>query len=100
MSDEVAYEYEEIIQINSAPGVAKIVTEILVESKDVIYQHVYYSWEAIKADPDDNKFFDLAIAGNADYLVTNGGHFNIVKNMPFPRVKIISAEEFLTVITT
>lgn len=98
ISDEVIYEYEEILQQRSAPGVAEIVTEIFVESSDVIFQHVYYNWNAIKKDPDDNKFFDIAVAGNADYLVTNDAHFNIVKQLPFPSVKIISAEEFLNVI--
>ena len=34
----------------------------------------------INADPDDNKFFDIAVAANADYLVTNDAHFNMVKN--------------------
>jgi len=99
LSDDVVYEYEEIIQLNSAPGAAKIVMEILVESQYVINQHVYYSWNVIKKDPDDNKFFDLAIAGNAEYLVTDDAHFNVVKNIPFPKVKIINAEQFLAIIT-
>ena len=99
LSDEVGYEYEEIIQLHSASGASKIIMEILVESQDIVNQQVYYSWNAIKIDPDDNKFFDLAIAGNADYLVTNDAHFNVVKNIPFPKVKIITADEFLVIIT-
>jgi predicted nucleic acid-binding protein len=43
--------------------------EIFIESPDIIHQHVYYNWNLIKADPDDNKFFDIAVAANADYLV-------------------------------
>lgn len=69
--------------------------EILLESPQVIYQQIYYSWNAIKTDPDDNKFFDIAIAGNVDYLVTNDAHFNILKQLEFPTVKIINADEFL-----
>jgi predicted nucleic acid-binding protein len=57
ISDEIIYEYEEILKLHSAPGVAEIVTEILVESPNVIFQHVYYNWNAIKSDPDDDKFF-------------------------------------------
>jgi len=60
---------------------------------------VYYSWNAVKSDPDDNKFFDIAVAGNANYLVTNDAHFNILKQLPFPSVNIISADDFLDIIS-
>lgn len=54
----------------------------------------------INADPDDNKFFDIAVAANADYLVTNDAHFNMVKNLTFPSIKIISAKDFLQIINS
>jgi putative PIN family toxin of toxin-antitoxin system len=98
VSDEVIYEYEEILQRYSAPGVAEIMMEIFIESPDVIYQQIFYSWNAIRQDPDDNKFFDIAIAGNADYLVTNDAHFNIIKKLSFPEMKVITAEEFLEIL--
>lgn len=50
---------------------------------------------AITADPDDNKFFDAAVAASADYLVTNDSHFNEVKPLTFPKINIVSADEFL-----
>jgi len=68
VSEEILHEYEEIINEHSAPGAAGLVLEILVESPEVIYQRVYYSWNAISSDPDDNKFFDVAVAGGARYL--------------------------------
>jgi predicted nucleic acid-binding protein len=71
---------------------------IFLESPDIIFQQVYYNWNAIQADPDDNKFFDIAVAANVDYLVTNDAHFNIVKNLNFPSVKILSAKEFLDIL--
>ncbi|MGN8072060.1 putative toxin-antitoxin system toxin component, PIN family [Mucilaginibacter sp. 22184] len=98
VAEELIYEYEEILQRYSAPGVAEIVVDIFVEAPQVIYQQVYYSWNLIEQDPDDNKFFDIAVAANADYLVTNDVHFNIVKNLDFPSVKIISADEFLNIV--
>lgn len=72
--------------------------QIFVDSPDVIYKRISYRWNAITADPDDNKFFDAAVASNADYLVTNDNHFDQVKNLPFPKVNIISAEEFLLLV--
>ncbi|MFB9843754.1 PIN domain-containing protein [Mucilaginibacter ginsenosidivorans] len=95
ISDEITYEYEEVLQQHSAPGVSAIVMEVFIESPDVIFQHVYYNWNAIKADPDDDKFFDAAVAANADYLVTNDTHFNIINESDFPSVKVISANTFL-----
>ena len=75
-----------------------MVLEILVESPEVIYQRVYYSWNAISSDPDDNKFFDVAVAGGARYLVTDDAHFNEAKNLAFPHITIITAEQFLAIV--
>lgn len=99
ISEDILKEYEEILHEHSAPGVAEIVMEIFIESPDVITQKVYYNWNAIAADPDDNKFFDIAVAADVDYLVTNDRHFDVVKTLTFPRVNIISAEDFLNILT-
>jgi putative PIN family toxin of toxin-antitoxin system len=98
ISDEIVYEYNEILNQHSALGVAEAVIEVFIESPDIIFQQIYYKWDAIKNDPDDNKFFDIAVAANADYLVTNDAHFNTAKKLAFPSVKIISVEQFLSVI--
>lgn len=67
-------------------------------AENIIVPEVYYNWNLITADPDDNKFTDAYIAADADYLVTNDTHFNEIKKSPFPRVNIISADEFLEVL--
>src|SRR3569833_3929810 len=100
ISDDILLEYTEIIQRFSAPGLAEIVQEIFIESPDIILQQVYYNWNAIVADPDDNKFFDVAVAANADYLVTNDAHFNVIKDLSFPSVKMVSSEEFLDILNS
>ncbi|SDT64251.1 putative toxin-antitoxin system toxin component, PIN family [Mucilaginibacter mallensis] len=100
ISDDIVFEYTEILQQHSANGIAEIILEIFIESPDIIFQQVYYNWNAIKADPDDNKFFDIAVAANADYLVTNDAHFNAVKNLDFPSIKIITADEFMNIINS
>ena len=43
---------------------------------------------------DRNKFADLAIASNVDYLVTNDSDFNILKKINFPKVIAVSLNEF------
>jgi len=99
VSDEIIFEYEEILQQRASPGASEIVMDIFIESSNVVYQQIYYSWNAIKQDPDDNKFFDVAVAGNADYLVTNDAHFNILEQLSFPKVKVIGANEFLELLS-
>jgi putative PIN family toxin of toxin-antitoxin system len=98
ISEEVLHEYEEILRQRSAPGAAEIVLETFLESPDIIFNRVYYSWNAVTQDPDDNKFFDVAVAASADCLVTNDSHFREVANIPFPKVNIISADAFLVII--
>lgn len=83
---------------HSAPGIADLIMEILSISPDVIYKRIYYAWNIIKADPDDNKFFDTAVAGNVDYLITNDAHFNDVSRLEFPKVNTINADHFLKIL--
>ena len=99
VSEDILKEYEEIMQLYSARGVAEVVMEIFIESTDVIFQKVFYNWHAISADPDDNKFFDVAVAANVDFLVTNDQHFNVIKNIDFPKVKVVNSEEFLMLLS-
>jgi len=54
----------------------------------------------IIVDKDDNKFVDLAIASDADYIVTNDSHFNSLKEVSFPKVKVITIEDFLQAVKT
>ena len=49
----------------------------------------------IEADPDDNKFVDCAICGNAELIVTNDAHFNVLKSIGFPIVEVKSIQEFV-----
>lgn len=98
ISEDILKEYEEILQEHAAPGAAEIVMEIFIESSDVVFQKVYYNWNAITADPDDNKFFDIAVAADVDYLVTNDKHFDLTKKLSFPKVNILTAEDFLNLL--
>ncbi len=55
---------------------------------------VYFNFNLIKNDPDDNKFADCAISSNTDYLLTNDKDFNILKSIPFPKVNVVNIDEF------
>ncbi|WP_366145465.1 PIN domain-containing protein [Methylovulum sp.] len=47
------------------------------------------------ADKDDNKFVDCAVAGNADFLVSNDRHFNVLKTIEFPKLQVFTIFEFI-----
>ena len=98
ISNEIIYEYQEIIERKANDTVAKNIIEMILALENISKQEVYYQWNIIENDKDDNKFVDCAIAGNADYLVTNDKHFNIVKQTKFPPLKILNIKEFITML--
>lgn len=55
---------------------------------------LFYHWFLIKNDVDDNKFVDCAVATNADCIVTNDRHFDVVKEVRFPVITVINLGQF------
>jgi PIN domain len=72
--------------------------ELILKQRNTIQTEIYYRWGLITTDFDDNKFLDTAISANADYLVTLDRNFSVIKSIPFPKVEIISLEEFLVIL--
>ena len=98
MSNEVLTEYEEMLIEKYSELTAELVLSILASAPNVIFSEPFYKWQLIENDPDDNKFVDLTIATNADYLVTNDKHFNILKSLDFPPIRVVSLMEFKEII--
>lgn len=94
VSNEILTEYEEKIIERYSKKAADIVLALLTIAPNTTFSEPYYNWQLIESDADDNKFSDLAIATNVDYLVTNDSDFNILKNIDFPKVVVISLNEF------
>ena len=94
ISNEILFEYEEKIGEFYSPHTADLVTNILLTASNVIRSEPFIRWQLITDDPDDDKFADLAISANVHYLVTNDHHFNVLKTLPFPTVKVVSLSEF------
>lgn len=68
---------------------------MLLSALNVEKQDVFFKWQLIEIDKDDNKFVDCAIAGNAEYLVTNDKHFGVLNSIEFPPITIVNIDEFL-----
>jgi len=95
ISEEILLEYEEIVQRKYGISTANALMSLLKELPNVRFQTSYYKWRLITTDEDDNKYIDCAIAGSANYLVTQDRHFQILKQIDFPKVNVISIDEFI-----
>ncbi|MFN8429603.1 MAG: putative toxin-antitoxin system toxin component, PIN family [Spirosomataceae bacterium] len=98
VSTEILLEYEEVLTKTYSEKTSKLVLHQLVIAPNVEFSEPAFKWNLIYRDPDDNKFCDLAISSNADYLVSNDRDFDILKEIDFPKVKIIDLETFLQIL--
>lgn len=94
----ILLEYLEILEQRTDAIVAQNIGELLANSPYVVHVDVTTRWRLIAQDPDDDKFADCAIAGRADYLVTNDAHFNVLRQIAFPPVNVISIADFLQIV--
>lgn len=95
ISTEILNEYIEIISQKTSPVIADNLGGLFTQLSNIEKTEVSYRWNLIIEDVDDNKFVDCAVAAQVDYIVTNDKHFNILKNVEFPKTNVISADEFL-----
>ncbi len=100
VSNAIIEEYEEIIGEHWSHSMAQNTVELLLKSPFVYRFDPHYNWILIKDDPDDDKFADCSVAANANYLVTDDKHYNVLKSTSFPSFNIISADSFLELIRT
>lgn len=96
VTDDILNEYEEIITRKTGSNeIARNVVSAILNRRNVEHVDVYYHFELIKGDEDDNKFVDCAIKANAQYIVSEDHHFNELKNIAFPHVDVIGIDQFL-----
>lgn len=95
ITNEIISEYAEVLEKKNGWLVANNVVDFILNRRNIIKVQIYYHWNLIQADPDDNKFTDCAIAGNADYIVSNDAHFRMLQFVSFPKVNVITVEEFV-----
>ncbi len=94
VSNEILEEYVEVLTRNINARVAEAVVYAILTRQNVRKLDPHYRFRLIKADEDDNKFVDCAIAGNARYIVTEDHHFDVLKEISFPKVAVINIDDF------
>ena len=100
VNTEILNEYEEILAAKITFDVAHNVVEAIARLHTTVFQDVYIHFGLIKHDADDNKFVDCAVAANAEYIVSNDSHFSILKEIDWPKVDVITIDEFAIQIIT
>jgi putative PIN family toxin of toxin-antitoxin system len=93
-SNDILLEYEEMLIRFYTRQIAGHVLNFIFYSPHTSVVTPWFQWNLITADPDDNKFVDCALNAGADYIVTGDRHFNVLKNIDFPPVKVIDIEAF------
>jgi putative PIN family toxin of toxin-antitoxin system len=98
ISNDILSEYVEIIEQKTNFLVASNIAEMLLNLKNVEKVDIYFEWKLILSDLDDNKYVDAYVCSNADYVITNDHHFKILKQIAFPKVNVLTVDEFLAII--
>ena len=95
VTTEILAEYEEIVGRMTSPVVARLVVEAILRAPNTLRIEASFRFGLITEDTDDNKFVDCAIVANAECVVTNDSHFDVLATIPFPRVKVVDLGTFI-----
>lgn len=94
VTTDILKEYEEIINRFLGAETTNNFMEFLETLPNVEYITNHIRWKLITHDPKDDKFADCYLWGNAEYLVTNDHHFDVLKERVFPKINVINLAEF------
>ena len=95
VTTDILEEYAEIITEKMSVQVAVNVIHLLLESSYVELVNPYFRLQLIEADHDDDKFVDCAFAANATYIVSDDKHYDVLKDIDFPKILVLKLKEFL-----
>jgi putative PIN family toxin of toxin-antitoxin system len=94
LSNEIIMEYEEILSEKTSSFFADAIIKSILNRKNIVRVSPTWRFKLITQDPDDNKFVDCAITGQAEFLVSNDKHFAVLNEITFPAVKVINIKDF------
>jgi putative PIN family toxin of toxin-antitoxin system len=93
-STEILLEYEEAFNRFWGTDVTNNLLGLFETSDNFKHVVVYYNWQLINKDEDDNKFVDTFIAAEADILVSNDSSITSLRDNIFPPLRIMTLQEF------
>ena len=98
VTTEILEEYTEQLQRFTSPEFTEAAIGVITNNPYTLFITPYFRFKLITADPDDNKFVDCAVAANAKFVVTDDGHFDVLKQTDFPKVDIIGLDDMIQII--
>ena len=98
ISNEILFEYFEIISSKTSESNAQYVLNLLISLPNVKQIEPYFKWHLISVDESDNKFVDCAITANTSFIVTEDNHFNKLNLVDFPKINVIDINDFINLI--
>ena len=91
---EILLEYEEMFMRFWGQEVTSNLLGLFETSDNFEQVQVFYKFNLIEKDKDDNKFVDTYFASGAAYLVSNDNSITNLKGNLFPSLNILTLQEF------
>lgn len=66
----------------------------MIRAGNVEFTTVFFNFELVAGDVDDNKFADLFIASQSDFIVSNDVSILALNKNKFPKFEVITLQEF------
>ena len=97
-TNEILTEYEEILTQKLGQTIAQNIIKAIIARPNTLKFDPHFQFQLITQDVDDNKFVDCAIVANAQYIVTEDRHYNVLETIDFPKVDVIDLDTFLAIL--
>jgi len=100
ISNALFHEYEDVSKrsriLNKCPLAENEIKELLNAFYSVCtWVPIYYLWRPNIIDEGDNFLIELAVAGNAEFIITNNIRDLVTAELKFPEFEIVKPETFL-----
>ena len=95
VTTDILQEYAEILERKTNATFAELALDVITNNPYTHFITPYFHFNLIAADPDDDKFVDCAVAGNAKFIVTEDSHYDVLRNIDFPKGDIIKLDDII-----
>ncbi len=67
---------------------------VLLTAENASLYNIFYYFQLVQDDSDDNKFADTFLASNTDILISNDKKLLVLNDLEFPTMQVIQLENF------
>ena len=72
---KILNENEEMLEQLTGKEMTKLTLDVILNNLYISFLTLYYKFNLIKSDPNDNKFLNYAVIANAKFIMTEDRHF-------------------------